>query len=157
MYVCERECVVHACVFVCVCVCLLLIVIMVKMHVCACVWADGRFHVLHVIRFLPRGRRCALQVLPLLRWAASPFLRLLLTVDTAGPYNMPMGYVPLSTGRLLLAAAQTGASGYVSFSPAPLTSSNYDDIAAFSSFGPTQDGRIKPDIVAPGELRHLSE
>jgi Subtilase family len=28
----------------------------------------------------------------------------------------------------------------------------YDDIAAFSSFGPTSDGRIKPDIVAPGEL-----
>lgn len=28
----------------------------------------------------------------------------------------------------------------------------YEDIASFSSFGPTSDGRIKPDIVAPGEL-----
>lgn len=28
----------------------------------------------------------------------------------------------------------------------------YEDIASFSSFGPTADGRIKPDIVAPGEL-----
>ena len=31
-----------------------------------------------------------------------------------------------------------------------LPSNNVDDIAAFSSRGPTQDGRIKPDIVAPG-------
>lgn len=28
----------------------------------------------------------------------------------------------------------------------------YEDIAAFSSFGPTADGRSKPDIVCPGEL-----
>lgn len=28
----------------------------------------------------------------------------------------------------------------------------YEDIASFSSFGPTKDGRIKPEIVAPGEL-----
>lgn len=28
----------------------------------------------------------------------------------------------------------------------------YEDIASFSSFGPTKDGRIKPDIVGPGEL-----
>jgi subtilisin family serine protease len=28
----------------------------------------------------------------------------------------------------------------------------YEDIASFSSFGPTADNRIKPDIVAPGEL-----
>ncbi|KAF8071088.1 tagC [Scenedesmus sp. PABB004] len=28
----------------------------------------------------------------------------------------------------------------------------YEDIAAFSSFGPAADGRIKPDVVAPGEL-----
>jgi len=28
----------------------------------------------------------------------------------------------------------------------------YEDIASFSSFGPTADGRIKPDIVGPGEL-----
>lgn len=28
----------------------------------------------------------------------------------------------------------------------------FDNIAEFSSFGPTTDGRLKPDIVAPGEL-----
>ena len=26
-----------------------------------------------------------------------------------------------------------------------------DTVAAFSSYGPTQDGRIKPDVVAPGD------
>jgi subtilisin family serine protease len=40
------------------------------------------------------------------------------------------------------------------FSAAPLTgdfvSDNRDGIAAFSSRGPTDDGRIKPEIVAPG-------
>jgi subtilisin family serine protease len=33
---------------------------------------------------------------------------------------------------------------------ADLPSDNGDDIAAFSSRGPTRDGRIKPDVVAPG-------
>jgi hypothetical protein len=28
----------------------------------------------------------------------------------------------------------------------------FEDIASFSSFGPTADGRIKPDIVGPGEM-----
>ena len=31
------------------------------------------------------------------------------------------------------------------------SSSNYDQLNTDSSFGPTSDGRIKPDIVAPGE------
>ena len=31
-----------------------------------------------------------------------------------------------------------------------MPSDNADDIAAFSSRGPTRDGRIKPDLVAPG-------
>ncbi|KAF6265943.1 hypothetical protein COO60DRAFT_1697601 [Scenedesmus sp. NREL 46B-D3] len=32
----------------------------------------------------------------------------------------------------------------------------FEDIAAFSSFGPAKDGRIKPDIVCPGELTSAS-
>jgi hypothetical protein len=32
----------------------------------------------------------------------------------------------------------------------------FEDIAAFSSFGPAKDGRIKPDIVCPGELASAS-
>ncbi|WP_445475366.1 S8 family serine peptidase [Methanococcoides methylutens] len=31
-----------------------------------------------------------------------------------------------------------------------ITADNIDDIASFSSRGPTDDGRIKPDVVAPG-------
>ncbi|WIA11875.1 hypothetical protein OEZ85_011961 [Tetradesmus obliquus] len=32
----------------------------------------------------------------------------------------------------------------------------FEDIAAFSSFGPAKDGRIKPDVVCPGELASAS-
>lgn len=31
-----------------------------------------------------------------------------------------------------------------------------DTVAYFSSFGPTLDGRIKPEVVAPGDLVRLS-
>jgi len=31
-----------------------------------------------------------------------------------------------------------------------MQSDNADDVAAFSSRGPTRDGRVKPDLVAPG-------
>lgn len=40
----------------------------------------------------------------------------------------------------------------VRFGPAPVSSRRVDHIASFSSFGPTEDGRVKPDIVAPGEI-----
>lgn len=48
-----------------------------------------------------------------------------------------------------------GSGSWISFFPAnPITSdymaSNREGMAAFSSRGPTDDGRIKPDIVAPG-------
>lgn len=32
----------------------------------------------------------------------------------------------------------------------------YENIAEFSSFGPTTDGRIKPELVAPGKYNQLS-
>ena len=32
----------------------------------------------------------------------------------------------------------------------PMTDSSGTDVVAFSSRGPTNDGRIKPDVVAPG-------
>ena len=40
----------------------------------------------------------------------------------------------------------------VSFRKAALSKKRVDVIASFSSFGPTPDGRIKPDLVAPGEI-----
>ena len=44
----------------------------------------------------------------------------------------------------------------VRFGPARVSSRRVDHIASFSSFGPTEDGRIKPDIVAPGEITSAS-
>lgn len=39
----------------------------------------------------------------------------------------------------------------ISFSVLKPTYNAYDDVASYSSFGPTPDGRFKPDIVAPGD------
>ncbi|KAG2498668.1 hypothetical protein HYH03_003413 [Edaphochlamys debaryana] len=65
---------------------------------------------------------------------------------------VPMGSVPLSTGRWLLAAVGSGSVS-VSFRRAPDTApAGYEDVATYSSFGPTTDGRIKPEITAPGSL-----
>ena len=44
----------------------------------------------------------------------------------------------------------------VSFTPALVSDQRVDHIASFSSFGPTEDGRIKPDVVAPGEITSAS-
>ncbi len=33
----------------------------------------------------------------------------------------------------------------------PQSSAGIDSVAEFSSYGPTQDGRFKPDLVAPGQ------
>lgn len=35
-------------------------------------------------------------------------------------------------------------------------SGDIDTVAFFSSYGPTQDGRIKPDVVAPGDMVSVS-
>ena len=75
--------------------------------------------------------------------------------------------VPHSTGTWLLHAAMASRAaekkeadelgGFVEATvtrvgPAPEAAGLHDNIADFSSFGPTLDGRVKPDIVAPGEL-----
>jgi hypothetical protein len=38
----------------------------------------------------------------------------------------------------------------VEFLPATDLVAPFDSVAAFSSSGPTSDGRFKPDLVAPG-------
>jgi hypothetical protein len=65
--------------------------------------------------------------------------------------------VPLSTGRDLWnllgnssATAETTLTA--TFGQPPTGLPSYEHLAGFSSYGPTQDGRIKPDIVAPGTL-----
>ena len=41
----------------------------------------------------------------------------------------------------------------VSFSEAAPLANAFDSLASFSSKGPTRDGRVKPDLLAPGTLR----
>lgn len=48
---------------------------------------------------------------------------------------------------------QAGGKLTVSFSDAPPLANAFDSLAEFSSKGPTRDGRLKPDLVAPGTLR----
>ena len=67
-----------------------------------------------------------------------------------------MAGVPLSTGRRLWGLAGNGsvagASLVATFGAPARGLPAYEHIASFSSYGPTQDGRIKPDVVAPGLL-----
>jgi len=67
---------------------------------------------------------------------------------------MPSASAPMSTGRLLTDAIKSSNDSaarirFVSRSTQALPA--YESIAEYSSFGPTMDGRIKPDVVAPGE------
>ena len=86
-----------------------------------------------------------------------------------GPYNFydadtaaVDGYMYSNDQFLVVfASGNDGAHGYYSVGDpacsknaltvgASLNSPNYDDVAWFSSMGPTFDNRIKPDVVAPG-------
>jgi len=49
-------------------------------------------------------------------------------------------------------AASTPPGLTVSFGPAAEPAESYDSLAYFSSKGPTMDGRVKPDIVAPSTV-----
>jgi hypothetical protein len=74
------------------------------------------------------------------------------------PDLLPVGSIPLSLAQQLRQYAdQGGGAGvtaiYVTFAPHVVCSCpSYEDIASYSSFGPTLDRRIKPDIVAPGDI-----
>lgn len=54
---------------------------------------------------------------------------------------------------LLVFFVQAGGKLTVSFSEAPPLANAYDSLAEFSSKGPTKDGRVKPDVLAPGTLQ----
>ena len=62
--------------------------------------------------------------------------------------------VPLSTGRHLwdlFASPATSMSATFGAPPAGLPA--YEHLASFSSYGPTADGRIKPDFHLEGMVR----
>jgi subtilisin family serine protease len=62
--------------------------------------------------------------------------------------------VPLSTGRHVweLLSNSTATTVTATFGDPAGGLPPYEHLASFSSYGPTADGRIKPDIVAPGTL-----
>ena len=68
--------------------------------------------------------------------------------ERADSIRVPAASVPRSSHLALLAAMPC----VVTFSPAEVSRRRVDHVASFSSFGPTEDGRIKPDLVAPGEI-----
>ena len=72
--------------------------------------------------------------------------------------TIPMVGIPLSSGRQLQQLLTNGTAAVsVKFSAAPTDVASYENIAEFSSFGPTADGRVKPDVVAPGLLVSAGE
>ena len=77
--------------------------------------------------------------------------------DDSPSINIPSASVPKSTGDIfasVLGNRKENANTFVrlNFRKARLSKKRIDVIAGFSSFGPTDDGRIKPDLVAPGEI-----
>jgi len=96
--------------------------------------------------------------------------------DAGKDLMIPAAALPRRVGQLLAsaAAASSGSDGgggakstssssssssssptriTVSFGPPPSAGDPWDSLADFSSKGPTPDGRIKPDLVAPGVLQ----
>ncbi|GJP30633.1 hypothetical protein CLOM_g4168 [Closterium sp. NIES-68] len=66
--------------------------------------------------------------------------------------TIPGGSVPQAVGTVLDAALRRGQPVQVSIAPLSVSLAfRPASMARFSSWGPTPDGRIKPDITAPGE------
>lgn len=78
--------------------------------------------------------------------------------DTSGlgSSSPAMGGIPASAGAWLTQAIAGGAdvtASLLSTSAAAFNSAPFESVAGYSSFGPTPDGRLKPDLVAPGKQR----
>jgi len=70
-----------------------------------------------------------------------------------GGLTLPAAAAPRRVGQLLASAAAASANVTASFGPPPAAGDAWDSLADFSSKGPTRDGRVKPDLVAPGVLQ----
>ena len=71
------------------------------------------------------------------------------------PVSIPVLGVPKKDGELLMAIVYDEPGTTLSVSGKMKTSTTayprHENLAAFSSGGPTHDGRVKPDLVAPGD------
>lgn len=73
----------------------------------------------------------------------------------SGDTNMTVGEIGGTGNSIISVGAYTSKNTWTSFSSVNQTApsfSNIGAIAPFSSKGPTADGRIKPDITAPGNI-----
>ncbi len=64
--------------------------------------------------------------------------------------TVPAMAIPRRIGQTFYDLLEAGEQVTVTFSNAKMPANTFDNLAAYSSQGPTPDGRIKPDIVAPG-------
>ena len=83
------------------------------------------------------------EVLTLLRFAAA-----------ATQVAIPSMFITRRLGQQLLDALAIGKSISISFKPSSVPSrvDYFENLAAYSSQGPTRDFRVKPDLVAPGTI-----
>ena len=70
-------------------------------------------------------------------------------LDLGDRANVPVVGVPEDAGRALVTALRDGRTARVSIASGPAAAVG-GDVAPFSSRGLTFDGRLKPDLVAPG-------
>ena len=72
---------------------------------------------------------------------------------SVGDLTIPMASVPQSIGRHLWGLLQSGQSLSVKVESKTEPQNTFDNIAEYSSSGPTLDNRFKPDVVAPGRTK----
>eukprot|EP00798_Chlamydomonas_sp_ICE-L_P023189 gene23189-30401_t len=98
--------------------------------------------------------------------SASPFLGLMINsapdsllgrfmlMNNPENKTVPLLTMPFDVGRSLTNYLNKHFTATVTISSSHniKDSAPHDNVAAYSSYGPTPDGRIKPDLVAPGSL-----
>ncbi|KAK9839424.1 hypothetical protein WJX81_001331 [Elliptochloris bilobata] len=67
--------------------------------------------------------------------------------------SLPAMSLPRRLGQLLVSSTAAGGKLTASFAASPALRNAFDSLADFSSKGPTRDGRIKPDLLAPGTVQ----
>ena len=70
--------------------------------------------------------------------------------DGSSSPTIPAMAIPRRIGQTFYDLLEAGEQLSVTFSTAKMPANTFDNLAAYSSQGPTPDGRVKPDIVAPG-------
>lgn len=78
----------------------------------------------------------------------------LVTESVEGDAQFTVGGFGANTDAVISVGSYVSRKSYYTYTGSYFTSSNatIGDISYFSSLGPTRDGRVKPDIAAPGQV-----